>query len=263
MLSDILSSRGIIVGLILFLLIVVGAQWYSWDIRRSSAAEMTRTNQFLQQLGNKKEAPTVQDVGVPTNSKVLQTTETSLETDDPQNRSEETEVLLGHNVAEGVDFSEPSVDTAVAVEDVPADEEAPYGVSPHGFGPFPAVPPDYFRTAEEVWGEARLRTMLPGHELLSRVQIKLWNQGIRTFGAKFENGLVYPAYDDVVWIEWADSVAADGKMYIIRQFGAPEVLDQMDQYEDNIHKGIFPPHLTVYEPPDGGIDPYEFLGLPR
>ena len=102
--------------------------------------------------------------------------------------------------------------------------------------------------------------MLPGHELLSRVQIKLWNQGIRTFGAKFENGLVYPAFDDVVWIEWADSVAADGKMYVVRQFGSPSVINQ---YGDDIYEGIFPPHLTVYEFPDGGIDPYKFLGLPR
>ena len=260
MFRDILSSRGIIFGLVFFVLIVGGTQWYNWHVRRNSAAEMARTNQFLQQFGNKKETPTVQDVGVPTDSEGLQPTETSLETNDTQNRSEETEALPGPNVAEGIDFSEPSVDTAVAVGDVPAGEEAPYGVSPHGFGPFPAVPPDYFRTAEEVWGEKRLRTMLPEHELLSRVQIKLWNQGIQTFGAKFENGLVYPSFDDVVWIEWADSVAADGKMYVVRQFGSSAIIDQ---YGDDIHKGIFPAHLKVYEFPDGGIDPYEFLGLPR
>ena len=260
MFRNILSSRGLIFGLVFFMLIVGGAQWYSWHDRRNSAAEIAQTNQFLRQLRNKKETRTVQDVGVPTDSEGLQATETSLATDDTQNRSEETEAFPGPNGAEGVDFSEPSFDTAVAVEDVPAGEEAPHGVSPHGFGPFPAVPPDYFRTAEEVWGEERLRTMLPEHELLSRVQIKLWNQGIRTFGAKFENGLVYPAFDDVVWIVWADSVAADGKMYVVRQFGSPSVINQ---YGDDIDEGIFPPHLTVYEFPDGGIDPYEFLGLPR
>ena len=260
MFRDILLSRCFIVGVIFFILVVGGAQFYSWNVRRISAAEMAQTNQFLRQLGNEKETRTVQDVGVMTDSEELQPTETSLATDDTQNRSEETEALPGANGAKGVDFSEPSFDTVVTVEDASVGEEAHYGVSPHGFGAFPAVPPDYFRTAEEVWGEERLRTMLPEHELLSRVQIELWNQGIRTFGAKFENGLVYPAFDDVVWIEWADSVAADGKMYVVRQFGSPSVINQ---YGDDINKGIFPSHLTVYEFPDGGIDPYEFLGLPR
>ena len=162
---------------------------------------------------------------------------------------------MSSDVTESVGFSDLSSDTVSAVEEVPVSEESPYG-----FGPFPAVPQDYFRTAEEVWGEVRLRTMLPEHELLARVQIQLWHQRICTLGAKFENGLVYPALDDVFYIEWADSVEAAGKLYVVRQFASPLVINR---YGDDIHRGIFPRHLTVYELPDGRIDPYEFLGLPR
>ena len=35
MFRDILSSRCIIFGLVFFVLIVGGAQWYSWYVRRS------------------------------------------------------------------------------------------------------------------------------------------------------------------------------------------------------------------------------------
>ena len=71
-------------------------------------------------------------------------------------------------------------------------------------------------------------------------------------------GRIYPTTDDTVYIQWADAPAADGKMYVIRMLGTRAT---MNQYEEDIYRGIFPPHLTIYEFPDGGIDPYVFLGL--
>ena len=256
---DLLSSRVILVGLVFFVLVIGGSLLYNWHVRRTTAAELARHDLFLSGLQKQNETRPAHD-SVEISIMDSDTVEKSLESDDTQTISEKIDAFPGTDVIQDVDFSEAFSDTAVVVEDVSAGEESPYGVSPHGFGPFPEVPPDYFRTAEEVWGEERLRTMLPEHELLSRVQIKLWTQGIHTFGAKFENGLVYPAYDDVIYIKWADSVAADGKMYVVRQFGSPSVINQ---YGDDIYRGIFPTHLKVYEFPDGGIDPYEFLGLPR
>ena len=247
-----LSSRLIQVGLVFFVLVVGGSLLYSWHVYRTTDAEVAKTHRKVQRLENKNETDTVDT------STVDFEHVPPIETDDVELMSDETETLSINNAESVSDESDIFFQETVEAES--ETEESPYGVSPHGFGPFPAVPPDYFRTPEEVWGEKRLRTMLPEHELLSRVQIELWNQGIRTFGAKFENGLVYPARDDAVYIEWADSVAADGKMYVVRQFGSPAIIDQ---YGDDIAKGIFPAHLQVYEFPDGGIDPYEFLGLPR
>ena len=56
----------------------------------------------------------------------------------------------------------------------------------------------------------------------------------------------------------ADNLGPDGEPYVQRVLTSPTTDDNYDLY-----KGIFPPHLTVYEFPDGGIDPYDFLGLPR
>ena len=47
-------------------------------------------------------------------------------------------------------------------------------------------------------------------------------------------------------------------MYVVDMLGTPKTINT---YEEDIYRGIFPPHLTIYEYPDGGIDPYTFLGL--
>lgn len=95
MFRDILSSRGIIFGLVFFVLIVGAAQWYSWQVRRSSPIEMARTNRFLQQFENKKETRTTQDATVQTDGKPLQSMETSWEIDDTDiQTSEETEAFI-------------------------------------------------------------------------------------------------------------------------------------------------------------------------
>lgn len=71
-------------------------------------------------------------------------------------------------------------------------------------------------------------------------------------------GRIYPTTDDTVYIQWADAPAADGEMYVVDMLGAPKTINA---YEEDIYRGIFPPQLTIYEYPDGGINPYTFLGL--
>ena len=260
MLRDILSSRLVQGGLLFFVVVIVGTQLYSWHIRRSMQEDMARTNRIVQQLENKKEMRTAQDTGFLLKTETLKSSETSLETDDTERISEETEVLSSDEGPEILDIADAFLpdETTTEGEEVPV--EAPYGVSPYGFGPFPEVPPDY--PNQHVWSGTRLLTMQPEHELLSRVRIKLWNQGVRTVGAVFrmDYGRIFPTREDVVYIEWADSVAADGQMYVVRMLSSPATINQ---YEEDIYRGIFPPHLTIYEFPDGGIDPYEFLGSPR
>ena len=154
-------------------------------------------------------------------------------------------------------IGEDAITSEVAEESV----DAPHGFSPYGFGPFPEVPTDYPRSAEAVWGEARLLTMLPEHELLSRVQIELWNQGVRTVGSVYNTDydLIFSVLDNVVYIQREFS-AEDGEPYISSMLGSPATINR---YEDDLFEGNFPPHLTIYEYPDGGINPYEFLDVSR
>lgn len=162
-----------------------------------------------------------------------------------------------------VDFFDRSWEAAplpAQGESLPDEDTEEILTSPNGFGPLPPVPPDY--PNQNVWAAWRLARITPEHELLSRVRIELWHQGIRTEGAvyRLDYGLIFPTIEDIVYIQWGDSVAADGKWYVIRMLGTPSTINQ---YEEDIYRGIFPPHLTIYEFPDGGIDPYAFLGLSR
>lgn len=101
--------------------------------------------------------------------------------------------------------------------------------------------------------------MQPDHELLSRVRIKLWNQGTHTVGATYDSeyGLIYPILDNVVY--YKEEYGPNGS--VTRRVLTSPTTD--DTYGTDLLEGIIAPHLTVYEFPDGGIDPYEFLGLPR
>lgn len=124
-------------------------------------------------------------------------------------------------------------------------------VSPFGFGPYPVVPEDYPISPSEFkwefWGET-----IEG-ELMSRVRIKLWKQGIRSEGASFQNGKVYPIILGTVYIEW------DGDK-ISRMTGHPD--DDFDAIEAALETGQSSPEgITIFNYNEAGIDPYTFLYL--
>ena len=85
---------------------------------------------------------------------------------------------------------------------------------------------DFPRSAEELSGEARLETMRPEHELLSRVQIKLWTQGVRTVGSVYNTDydLIFPVSDDVVYIQ-RDYSSLEGEPYISSMLGSPATIN--------------------------------------
>ena len=257
MFRDMLSgSRALVVGLVFFVLVVGGSLLYNWHVHRSSQEELEQTKQAVQQLGDRTFTRSAQD-DVPVEVEPLGEAESLPETDNTETISEETAAFIDD--AE-IDVAADALDMLPEETSETENKDAPYGVSPYGFGPFPEIPADY--PDQGVWSETALRSMEPGHELISRVRIELWNQGVRTIGGVYDNGhrLIYPIIDDVVYIEWADNPGIGGKPYVRRQLTTSAV---KDQYHDDILKGIFPPHLTIYEFPDGGIDPYEFLDLSR
>ena len=204
MFRDISSSRGLVVGIVFFVVSVGGSLLYSWHVRRNSAAEMARTDQFLQQLKDKKETRIAQDTTVPTDADPLKHTETSMEINDtvPQ-MSEETEVLpvLG-------DLADASLPNDTQVED--EEESADVPVSPHGFGAYPEVPVDYPKAMIPTWIKYNGQQSRD-FELQDRVLIKLWNQGDHDVGGAFmANGLVYPLYPNTAYVTYDSTEMPDG-----------------------------------------------------
>ena len=253
------SSRLVVGGILFFLLSVTGSLFYSCQVERGLREDEARTKQFLQQLETPEEVR-MQQAAEPAGLEKVGQADVPFPAADGAQTGTEPAKTLGTEDAAIVDADTARVSGETSETD--AAPVSPYGVSPYGFGAFPAPPLDY--PEQGVWDEIRMRTMQPEHELLSRVRIKLWTQGIRTGGAVFDSdyGLIYPILPDVVYIEWDEYVDENGEVhpYVSRQLTAPETADR---YEADIGKGIFSPTLTIYEFPDGGIDPYEFLGLPR
>ncbi len=132
-------------------------------------------------------------------------------------------------------------------------------VSPFGFGPYPEIPVDYpgypFNN-----GSAN-------HELIARVKVKLWKQGVRAVGGVIQNGFVYPIIPGKVYVEWKEYTNPDGTVvkYPSRILGAPDDLPNENLLDEVIRKmegrpkvTDLPPHLEILSF-DDGIEPYEFL----
>ena len=95
-------------------------------------------------------------------------------------------------------------------------EELPPPESIHGLGPYPEIPPDY--PHQNIWedlerhydnGHATIE-----HELMHRVQIKMWNQGTKVDSSflNMENGRVYPLYNDTVYVRYLEAENEDGSV---------------------------------------------------
>lgn len=243
MFRDILSSRGIIVGLVFFVMVVSGSLLYSWHVRRASEAEFQRSDdQFSPGVESKPRSTEAVDVPTETEpadfaSMPHENTDT-LMSDEIEALPDETDLLDLSDVFLPDDF----VAEEAPVEDVP--------VSPHGFGAYPEVPADF---PEDVnWSD--YEEDLPIYELMTRVQIKLWEQGQKAVGISEESGLMYPIIRGTVYIRWSTS----GNV-VIEFTGHPS--DMSDAVVNQIEAGTIPAGLTVLDYETEGIDPYEFLNL--
>ena len=189
-----------LIGGIVVLLIVAGAcyLWYQHDIadEKKAAAE---AEQLLRQSQIAKQATAARE-----QKKVLGTTET------PSDVVQEVEpVEQQENIHAGLPKATEEISGNVRVITV----DTPQGkrvfklpkVSPHGFGPFPEIPPDYPTGAVWLQSTYYLQTaeFQRQRELLDRVLIKLWSEGERNFkGGSFDgqNGKVYPHYFNTHYI---------------------------------------------------------------
>ena len=134
-------------------------------------------------------------------------------------------------------------------------------VSPYGFGPYPNVPEDYPSTVSWKRDQTYLPEELrPQSELLSRVLVQLWTSGKKDFrGGSTNNGKVYPHYHDTVYVRFAETRDPNGETvrYPARIKSGPSVkyteADLLDP----------PPYLRVLDLDSSGIDPYQYLNLPK
>ena len=140
-------------------------------------------------------------------------------------------------------------------------------VSPHGFGPYPPLPPSWTETPEEIWGNC----VDPDHELLTRVWIKLLSQGVDVLGGFLDpdNGKVYPTIPGIRYAEWEDY---EGRRYLSGTSGCPEAGSRLRAIkeakfnrgeDDSLTEADIPADIQLIPYEEGGIDPYEFLGLTR
>ena len=157
---------------------------------------------------------------------------------------------------EGTSHSDAEPSTAENAEPETADEDVP--VSPYGFGPYPPLP--------EGWGPETWNNISANHELMARVEVKLISQGINVEGSAMEDGLVYPIIKGILYVKWRTYPGPNGvETYISDTLGHPDdgariasIKEErgMDFTADDIPSDI---KLVPFE--EGGINPYDFLGL--
>jgi len=162
----------------------------------------------------------------------------------PTNKiGEETTEINTDKSTETVNIATPEQDDTEEVE-----------VSPYGFGPYPKVPDDYpgdYGHQGEVNWDYRIT---PQKELLTRVLVKLWTAGERNFrGGSTHRGKVYPHYYDTVYLRIEET--KNGRS--IRKKSGPFVDFRLDDLDNP------PPHIRILDLETSGIDPYQYLNLPR
>ena len=237
MLKELFSNRLFIGALAFFILCVVGGTLYISHVEKQGAEELVTDEDPVKQVTEKQQQPTAK-------APVAEQT--------PQ----------GHFHADGTFHAQPHAPP------IQRPDRGDVAVSPHGFGPYPPLPPSWTETPEEIWGNCAD----PDHELLTRVQIKLLSQGVDVRGGVLDpgTGKVYPSIPGIRYVEW--DTTDGGLRYIAGSTGHPDDGDRLhaireakfERGEDDIlTEADVPPDIQLIPYEEGGIDPYEFLGLTR
>ena len=235
-------TRGIwtkwIVGGIVLLIIVAGAcyLWYRHDTAAGRKAAVEADKVLQQWKANKAEKPTIK-----------------AETEETDTPAENTTETTG-TVSETGTSTDNIQDVLVSTQEMESQKIVP--VSPHGFGPFPDVPKDYII---KPFSWDFYKNDPPIHELMARVRIKLWKQGIQTIGimSSSATGLVYPTIPGAVFVK---KYNRDGADYLeIR--GDPDL--DLEAIKKELMAGNVPDGIQVLDMDKAGIDPYKFLNLSK
>ena len=236
-----------IIGSVVFLILfVLGCYfWYQWDtapyrkeyaetqqiIRQTKAAQKTDTDNMPQEATKTPAESDAQPAEKPTTKVTATGTE--------------------NTVAEVVSTNESNT-----VSQTQEQNKTPVRVSQFGLGPFPERPPDY----DSGYINGQFQDI--ESELMERVRIKLWTQGIKDIkGMAYSHnrGLIFPHRPDVVYVEYKKEVDPDGSVYrSVDTYGAPISREEIEWYME----GKPVPGFTILDISEG-IEPYSFLGLQR
>ena len=249
MIRDILTNKWVLGGLG-FLILFAGLcyLWYQYTTApyREQAAEL---DEMIQQSERQRTASTAK--------RTEQAADAPVDSNTPTAEKPVTETT-GAKTNTSTDETTKSV-TAATQE---TDNTEELLISPHGFGPFPKVPSDYPGGYDpKFWEYPRTQN----HELMTRVAIKLWEQGKQTHGTTMSNGLVYPTFPNTLIVTWKTQQTPFGtRRYASTISWCPEAEGfQRKMKRKLIYEGDFPSHFKIVERKDAGIDPYQFLDLPR
>ena len=251
MFRGLLSSRLIQVGLVFFVVVVSGSLLYSWQTRRATVAEFTRTDVVPHETRSEQNT-------VDTSTVDFEQTGTLLEVDDSQ-MSDDMDVSPIDEATEMLDMADAFLPDDFVSEEAPT-EDVP--VSPFGFGPYPEVPADFFGIPIWQKGLSDIPVDVGKNvELIDRVLIKLWQQGDKNIiGGFLQNGKVYPNYPETVYVRERIEESDDGLVTtnLSHITGPPGT----NIYHEDIWRGNTPPHVTVIPMDDSqGFYPYSFLNL--
>ena len=148
-------------------------------------------------------------------------------------------------------------------------DEAEVAVSAFGFGPFPEVPEGMTDFVGNPFVPEWLEPDYPNYEgsrdfeLMSRVQIKAWKEGIlnNAIGASMEaNGSeVYINYPDTIYFWYEEINDDEGQGFALDTSGGGDVRLTIEQFQ----RGDIPPGIRLIDGKTAGIDVYEYLNLER
>ena len=263
MLRDLFTNKWVLGGVGFLIVFAIACYlWYQHDIADEKKA-VAEANKLLRQSEiAKKVSDTDSEAGKTTGIPKDGTTQPA---EIPMTKT--TDKVEKDTVSDG---------TSVNLTQQTQETDKEVRVSPFGFGAYPEVPEGFpYPAAWDVpyigshWDErAKIQD-----ELLCRVQIKLWTQGVKTEGASMENGLVYPIIKGVVYVKWDEYIGPDGRpvRYISEMLGYPdddsidrlESIEKAKKKDESFTEADVPDDIKLILYEGGGIDPYTFLDLPK
>lgn len=248
-----LDLRTILGAIIVFCVIAGGFSiWYHHEMSKLDAEDKA----FYQRL-EQWEAAQIRAPTVPTDV-TTDATGNALPIEDLVHLGNTPDVLP---VTTDLGIPEDSVsDETQLFSEIPRETVEDIPVSPHGFGPYPELP--------EGWGPETWNNLSANHELMKRVRIKLLSQGVNAVGITMENGLVYPTIKGVAYVKWKSYLRPTGIVRYMSDFiGHPDDGVRIDaiifQKGRSFTEADVPSDIKLVPLEEGGIDPYEFLDLPR
>ncbi len=255
MLRDIFTNRWILAAVSFLMLLSVACYlWYQHDIApaKQEAAETAKLVREWETASN-TDSETEQVADLTAADSTPQAAEKPITTATGANRSVPTSDATAANLTDQT----PKLATTEEVR-----------VSPHGFGPYPKIPdglPQGFFDRE----------LSRDHELLGRVRIKLYEQGIPTLGLSIDqSGRVYPFDKNQVYITWNETTlpglgnvkyitGIEGDASVIREIeNNARARDPKIPIPMQIEADI-PTSVKVLDKSEEGFDAYAYLNLKR